>query len=129
MARVLVVAGDPHRRGLVEARLRGLGHLVLGVASVVQAPSVLGDRRAPDVAVLDVPLPAASGLDLLARLRTCPACAQVPAILLAGRVEPADVAAGHALGASYLATPVTVTALASSIAQVSQVPVHPLGSR
>ncbi len=124
MARVLLVEDDPDIRTLVEVRLRRLGHLVLGVGSGDEALSVLAAKGAPDVAVLDVLLPGMTGLELLHRLRQDPAYAALPAVFLSGRVEAADIAAGRALGATYLTKPVVITALANAIEQSQQAAVE-----
>lgn len=115
MARVLLVEDDPDLRVLVEVRLKRLGHLVLTVGSAVEALEVLAVKGPPDVAVLDVVMPGMSGLELLTRLRADPALAALPAVFLSGRVEPADIEAGRALGATYLTKPVVITALAAAI--------------
>lgn len=117
MTRVLLVEDDPDIRGMVEVRLRRLGYLVVGVGSGAEALSVVADKGAPDVVVLDVLMPGMSGLELLARLREQPAYSGIPAIFLSGRILPEDIAAGRALGASYLTKPVVITALAAAIEQ------------
>lgn len=117
MARVLVVDDDPGVRALVEVRLKRLGHLVLAVGSGAEALEVLALKGAPEIAVLDVLMPGMTGFDLLARLREDPSCADLPVIFLSGRVEPADIEAGRALGATYLTKPVVFTALANALDQ------------
>lgn len=115
MARVLVVEDDPDIRTLLEVRLRRMGHRVLGAGSGEEALSVMADKGVPDVAVLDVLMPGMSGLDLLAQLRQDSAYSAMPVIFLSGRVEAADIAAGRALGATYLTKPVVLTALSDAI--------------
>lgn len=117
MTRVLLVEDDPDLRAMVEVRLRRLGHLVVSVGSALEALEVLTGRGVPDVLVLDVLMPGMSGLDLLVRLRQDPAFATLPAVFLSGRVLPEDIAAGRALGATYLTKPVVITALAAAIEQ------------
>ncbi len=121
MAKVLVVEDSPELRTLLEVRLRQSGHRVLSAGSGEEALSVLADRGAPDVAVLDVLMPGMTGLELHGRLRQDPVLASVPVIFLSARVQPADILAGRALGATYLTKPVVVSALNLAIEQALKV--------
>lgn len=115
MAKVLVVEDDPDLRLLLEARLRQKGHLVLSAGSGEEALAVLAERGAPDIAVLDVMMPGMNGLELLEQLHATPEYANLPAVFLSGRVDDDDIAAGRALGGTYLTKPVILTALTSAI--------------
>jgi len=128
LARVLVVEDDPDIRMLLDVRLRHMGHLVLTAGSAQEALALLAEKGAPEIAVLDVLLPGTSGLDLLVALRADPAHPDLPAIFLSGRVEPADIAAGRALGATYLTKPVVMTALAGAIERVLAAAQAPAGA-
>ena len=115
MSKVLVVDDDSNMRSLVENRLRQAGHRVLGAGSADEALTLVADRGVPDVIVLDVLMPGISGLELLTRLRQDPASAHLPAIFLSARVQESDIAAGRALGATYLTKPVVISALLAAI--------------
>ena len=115
MAKVLVVDDDENMRSLVEQRLQQAGHRVLGAGSADEALQLVAERGMPDVVVLDVLMPGLSGLELLSRLRNDPAGAQLPAIFLSARVQESDIAAGRALGATYLTKPVVISALLTAI--------------
>ena len=121
MARVLVVEDDPDIRQLVELRLRGLGHRVVAASSGPEALTVIADRGAPDVVVLDVAMPGMTGLEVLAALREMPEHAGLPAVFLSARVRPEDIAAGEALGAIYLTKPFVVSALGKAIERALEV--------
>ena len=120
MARVLVVEDGPELRALLEFRLRQSGHQVVSAGSGEEALGVLAEKEAPDVAVLDVLLPGMTGLELHSRLRQDPNFARVPVVFLSGRIQPADIAAGLALGATYLTKPVVVSSLTKAIDQALQ---------
>ncbi len=115
MARVLVVDDDPDVLNLVAFRLRKAQHKVIAVGGGEQALDVVAERGAPDVAVLDVMMPGLDGLTLLQRLRALEGLEQLPAIFLSARVQPEDIEAGRALGATYLTKPFVATALLNAI--------------
>jgi CheY-like chemotaxis protein len=115
MARVLVVDDDPDVLNLVSFRLRKADHKVIAVAGGQEALDVVAERGAPDVAVLDVMMPGIDGLTLLQRLRGIDGLERLPAIFLSARVQPEDIEAGRALGATYLTKPFVATALLRAI--------------
>jgi CheY-like chemotaxis protein len=115
MAKILVVDDDVDVRTLIEVRLRRIGHRVVSAASGEDALAVVADKGAAELLVLDVLMPGISGLELLATLREDPAFDGVPVIFLSGRVLEGDIAAGRALGATYLTKPVVLTALAAAV--------------
>ena len=128
MARVLVVEDDQDIRALLEVRLRAAGHRVVGASSGEEALTVIADRGAPEVMVSDVSMPGLTGLELLERLRQQPSFGDVPVIFLSGRVQPQDIAAGQALGATYLTKPVVLSALCAAIERALTVQAAAAGS-
>lgn len=128
MTKVLVVEDDVDIRNLVEVRLRRHGHRVVSVGSGEEALLVLDERGAPDVVVLDVLLPGMSGLELLAAVRQDESLAHVPAVFLSGRVQEQDVAAGRALGATYLTKPVILSALVAAVDNALEVRAAAVGT-
>lgn len=117
MSRILVVEDDEDVRDMVIFRLKQGGHHTRGVGSAQEALAAVAERGVPDAVVLDVGLPDISGLDLLTRLRECPGAASLPVIFLSGRVTEQDIAAGRALGATYLTKPFVASALLRAIEQ------------
>ncbi|WP_432492650.1 response regulator [Kineococcus auxinigenes] len=117
MAKVLVVEDDADIRTLLDLRLRAAGHRVIGAESAAAALAVMAERGAPDVLVSDVSLPGTTGLEMVADLRGQQDYEHLPVIFLSGRVQPADIEAGRALGAVYLTKPVVLTALCTAIEQ------------
>ncbi|PPK94176.1 response regulator receiver domain-containing protein [Kineococcus xinjiangensis] len=115
MARVLVVEDDQDIRTLLEVRLRAAGHRVVGAGSGEEALAIVADRGAPEVLVSDVSMPGLTGLELLEQLRRHHSFERVPVVFLSGRVQPEDIAAGQALGATYLTKPVVLSALCAAI--------------
>lgn len=115
MARVLVVDDDPDVLQLVAFRVRKAGHKVIAVSGGQEALAAVLERGAPEVAVLDVNMPDIDGLTLLGKLRAVEGLAGVPAIFLSARVQPEDIEAGRALGATYLTKPFGSTPLLNAI--------------
>lgn len=115
MAKILVVDDDTDIRTLIETRLRRLGHRVVSAGSGEEALTVIAEKGAPELVVLDVLMPGMTGLELLATIRQDPDLNRVPAVFLSGRILESDIEAGRALGATYLTKPVVLSALASAV--------------
>jgi two-component system cell cycle response regulator len=83
VARVLVVDDSPSVRALVSDRLRRDGYVV-EEASSGEAGAELALGSAPDVVVTDLVMSGISGVQLCRLLRSDPATAHVPVVLLTG---------------------------------------------
>ena len=105
MAQLLVVEDNPDILHLIWTQLRARGHQVLGASSGPEALAAVELWGPPQVAVLDVAMPAMDGLELLQQLRATTGIKELPAIFLSARVDPQTVEAAHRLGAAYLAKP------------------------
>jgi DNA-binding response OmpR family regulator len=113
--RVLVVDDEPRVREVVVAYLERDGFRVTDVASVEAARAQLEDLD-PDLVILDVMLPAESGLDLLADLRHA---GDTPVILLTSRSEETDKILGLELGADdYVTKPFSPRELVARVRSV-----------
>lgn len=115
MATVLVVEDEDVTRLSLETRLHIAGHRVHAAASMEEAQHLMEGVLVPDVVVSDMFMPGGSGLSLVASLRGDPDRADIPVIFLSGRALPGDVAAGTALGATYLDKPVSMADLTAAI--------------
>ena len=101
----LIAEDDSDIRELVATKLAGAGFRVIAAADGTSALTALREQR-PDVALLDVMMPGASGLEILAELRREPATAAIPVILLSARSREFDIETGIASGASdYIVKP------------------------
>jgi len=103
---VVVVADDDEDiLLLVRATLTGGGYAVEVVRDGRSALELVRER-APAAAVLDIAMPELSGLDVLRQVRSDPATADLPIVLLSARAQENDVARGYELGASkYIRKP------------------------
>jgi DNA-binding response OmpR family regulator len=114
--RVLVADDEDDIRALVALAVRKAGCTV--VASVADGGAALDSARTelPDLAVLDVSMPGATGLEVCAALRADPVTAGIRILLLSAGASLEDVAAGLAAGAdAYLAKPFQISALVHQV--------------
>ena len=110
--RVLVVDDEPDITALVAYHLVKAGYRVSTAANGPDALRAAREER-PDVVVLDLMLPGASGYEVLQELRRLDETRQVGVILLTSRREEADRIRGLSLGADdYLTKPFSPAELA-----------------
>ena len=118
--RVLVADDEDDIRALVGLAVRRAGCTVATeVADGTQA-LIAARTEPPDLAVLDVSMPGATGLEVCTALRADPATAAVPVLLLSAGATPEDVARGLAAGAdAYLAKPFSVAGLVARVRELT----------
>lgn len=76
------------------------------------------DRR-PDLILLDMMMPGRSGLDVLREIRSDPALAEVPVIMLTARTQAADREAAEQAGADrFLPKPFSPAQLISVVEEI-----------
>ena len=115
-SRVLVADDEDDIRDLVCLAVRKAGCDV--VRSVSDGAEALTAARAdlPDLAVLDVSMPGATGLEVCSALREAPETAGIRILLLSAGASPDEVARGLSAGAdAYLAKPFTVAGLVQQV--------------
>jgi two-component system, OmpR family, alkaline phosphatase synthesis response regulator PhoP len=116
VSRVLIVEDDKDIADLIALYLQKAGYLVETIAS---GSAVLPRVRAsaPDAIVLDLMLPGMDGLLICQALRSDPATAAIPVIMLTARGEEADRIAGLELGADdYVTKPFSPKELTARVA-------------
>ncbi len=103
--RILVVDDEPDITALVAYHLAKEGYRVATASNGAEALRAAGEA-APDLIVLDLMLPGASGYDILQELRRKPETRDIGVILLTARKEEVDRVRGLALGADdYVVKP------------------------
>jgi DNA-binding response OmpR family regulator len=115
-ARVLVADDEEDIRLLVGLAVRRAGCTV--VAAVADGAQALDAARVerPDLVVLDVSMPAATGLEVCEALRADPATAGCRVLLLSAGASPDEVTRGLAAGAdAYLPKPFSVAGLVAQV--------------
>jgi DNA-binding response OmpR family regulator len=115
---VLVVEDDPSVRGLLQTLLAAEGYDVAtasdGLAGLVKASS-----RKPSLILLDLMMPDLGGIRVLEELRGDPALADVPVIVVTGKVD-AVPGLREVLGEdSVFAKPFGVAELLARVAEVT----------
>ncbi|MDN4172048.1 response regulator [Nocardioides sp. SOB77] len=113
MATVLVADDDPDIRYLLEVTLQLSGHEVVSAADGREALRVHA-KHDVDVAVLDVSMPDATGLDVIRSIRSGDRNASIPIVLLTALAHPDDRERGLAAGADdYMTKPFSMRSLCS----------------
>ncbi len=113
--RILIVDDEPRVREVVAAYLEREGCRVLEAGDADAARRHLAGP-APDLVILDIMFPGASGLDLLTELRRQ---SDVPVILLTARAAEADRVLGLELGADdYVIKPFSPRELVARVRSV-----------
>jgi len=113
-----VVEDEADIRELACFHLRKEGFSVLTAESGEEALQV-AKRAKPDLIVLDIMLPAMSGLDVCRAIRQDSLLSHIPIIMATARGEDADIVAGLELGADdYVAKPFSMSVLAARVRAV-----------
>jgi CheY-like chemotaxis protein/phosphoribosyl 1,2-cyclic phosphodiesterase len=114
-SRILVVDDDPDIRALANQALSQDGHIVIEASSGREALASI-EAQAPDLLVLDLVMPVQGGLEVLKILRSRPATAALPIVLLTAMDDEANTRAGFELGATdYLTKPFSTPQLAARV--------------
>lgn len=116
--RILVVDDDPTSLKLLDLILNKEGYQVMTASNGLEA---LRKARleSPDLLILDVMLPGFDGFEICHRLRTEPATATMPIMMLSSKQQKSDQDAASKVGANaFLAKPVDRTALLTKVAEL-----------
>jgi CheY-like chemotaxis protein len=113
--RILVVDDDPDIRALAKLALSQDGHIVSEASSGAEAIALI-EAEAPNLLVLDLLMPGQGGLEVLEILRSRPATAALPIIVLTAMDDEVNTRAGFASGATdYVTKPFTIPQLAARV--------------
>ena len=115
---ILIVDDEVSVTELFSMMLEMEGYQVRVVRNVKSALQVL-EQGKPDLILLDVMMPAASGLELCRRVRNTPGLATLPIIMLSAKSQLEEVQEGLGAGANlYLLKPVSKNELIQAVRQV-----------
>jgi two-component system, NtrC family, nitrogen regulation response regulator NtrX len=114
MAAILVVDDEANIRRLLASLLVAEGHSTRTAASGEDALVAIADEE-PDVVLLDLALPGASGLEILATLRTTHA--GLPVVMMSGRATLDDAVRATKIGAfHFIEKPLSAEAVLLTVA-------------
>lgn len=114
-ALVLVADDNEDIRDLLRARLTARGFRVVAAADGQAALDAVHEHT-PDVIVLDWVMPVIQGHELCVKLKTDPATARIPIVMLTARAEESDRLLGLDLGAdAFMVKPFDIDELDSTI--------------
>lgn len=106
MSKILVVDDDPGILRLLQYILSHEGYEVLTASNGIEGLRV-AQQEMPDLIVLDVMLPGLDGFEVCHRLRSGPATAQMPVLMLSAKGQEVDRQTGLKAGADeFLVKPV-----------------------
>jgi two-component system phosphate regulon response regulator PhoB len=118
MKKILVIDDEPDLRELVRVNLDQAGYGVETASSGRDALQALR-RSTPDLVVLDLMLPDISGTELCRKIRSDPALADIPVIMLTAKAAEIDRVVGFELGADdYVTKPFSPRELVLRISAV-----------
>jgi DNA-binding response OmpR family regulator len=117
--RVLVVEDELDIAGLIKHALERSGDAQVGIVATGDAALRTVADQLPDLVILDLNLPGLSGIEVCRILRSRPATAAVPIIMLTARSGENDRVAGLDLGADdYVTKPFSLRELAARVRAV-----------
>jgi DNA-binding response OmpR family regulator len=102
--RVLVAEDEPHIQRILVTLLEGAGHVVFLAATGGAAEAAVRGDAPYDIALLDLVMPGASGLEVLETLRSLPHRARLPVVVLTAKGQDVDRERALSLGADSFMT-------------------------
>lgn len=112
---ILIADDEPETCVLVSAIVKGAGHTSIIARDAMQA-LLLAGQRSPDLIVLDVMMPAGTGIGALEKLKLSNRTAHIPVVVLSGVTDPERIARVRELGAvAFLPKPVDADALLGAV--------------
>jgi CheY-like chemotaxis protein len=102
--RLLLAEDEPHIRRILLTLLEDIGYSVTACENGLDALAHLSGPAPFDLILLDLLMPGATGIEVLAELRTLPHRRRTPVILLSAKGEDADRDRAFELGAMDFVT-------------------------
>jgi DNA-binding response OmpR family regulator len=119
LVRVLVVEDEQDIAALIKHALERSGEMHAAIVGSGDAALRAVTEHPPDVIILDLHLPVVGGTEVCRILRSRPATAQIPIIMLTARSTETDRVAGLDLGADdYVTKPFSLRELAARVRAV-----------
>lgn len=119
MPKLILIADDePKVLRILQMNLQSRGYTV-AVASDGREALKLLDASRPDLIILDVVMPYATGFEVLEVIRSSPDTRDIPVIMATGKMAPEDIAQGWRKGADcYLTKPLEMSELLAFVERI-----------
>jgi two-component system, OmpR family, response regulator len=109
---VLVIEDEPLVATFLKVVVETEGHVVRMAANREAIVAQLRQAPLPDIVILDLMLPDISGFEVLQRMKSHPALAEVPVVIVTGQATRESVVSGLAFGADgYFTKPFEIDVL------------------
>jgi len=116
--RIVIVEDEKDMADLVARRLTREGYVVDVAYDGLSGLDMIR-TKSPDLAIVDIMLPAMSGTELLQQVRQESATANLPVIIMTAKGEESDVVVGLTLGADdYVVKPFSLSVLVARVTTV-----------
>jgi DNA-binding response OmpR family regulator len=117
---ILVADDDQMLSKMICTILKEGGHTCVPAFDAMQAV-MFAMKRPPDLVLLDINMPAGSGIGVLQKLKANSKTSNVPVIVLSGSTDPAITAQALKLGAvTFLSKPVDPDVLLQAVADAGK---------
>ena len=115
MPKIRIVEDDQDTRQLLKIRLQSQGYETAYAADAVTAITAAREER-PDLILLDMGLPGGDGVVVMERLKTFPALAHIPVVVVSAREQSATERQATEAGAeAYVQKPIDNAELLGAI--------------
>ena len=119
LQRILYVEDEPDIQAVAKLALEMVGGFEVKICSSGEEALEEAEDFAPQLLLLDVMMPGMDGPGTLAALRDIPSLAEVPAIFMTAKVQPAEVAHYKSLSAlDVIAKPFDPMGLAAEVRRI-----------
>jgi DNA-binding response OmpR family regulator len=118
VAKVLIADDQESMRSLIRITLES-GHFEILEAADGASASEMAQEQQPDLVFLDWTMPGISGIDVCRKLRDDPRTAGAKIVMVSGRADLEEQAAGYAAGADdYITKPFSPLELLDKVSEV-----------
>lgn len=113
--KILIIENDPTAMRLTEFTLKQRGYQVLATCNGLEG-IITAQKEEPDLIILDIMLPGIDGFEVCKRLRAGTQTSQIPILIISGKTQQEDIAAGFRAGADdYLPKPAAPSEIVSKV--------------
>lgn len=116
---ILVVDDDADVRFILREILEAAGHEVVEAAHGAAALDLISPHRLPDLVLTDLAMPILGGEELIGRLRSAPATAAIPIVVLSGNAVAAWTLKASGLVEGVVSKPFAAAAVTQTIHAVA----------